>query len=908
MFAHRRPATLRAGYAILFGTLLAPVGFAQDSPLYKNPNASPEQRVRDLVSRMTLEEKVSQLMNDAPAIDRLGIPAYNWWNECLHGVARAGRATVFPQPIGLAATWDTDLILRVASAISDEARAKHNEFVRRGKRNIYQGLTFWTPNINLFRDPRWGRGMETYGEDPYLTGRMAVAFIHGLQGDDPKYLKTVATAKHYAVHSGPEPLRHTFDAVVSGRDLEETYLPHFEAAIHDGGAYSVMCAYNSVDGQPACANSRLLEEILRKQWGFSGYVVSDCGAVGDIYLNHKFAASPEQGVADAIKAGTDLNCGVEYQHLLGAVHQGLVAESAIDQAVGRLFTARFRLGMFDPPELVKYAQIPYSENDSPAHRQLSLETARKSIVLLKNDNATLPLSKSLKTIAVIGPNADDVGVLLGNYNGVPSVPVTPLEGIRQKLPSARVLYARGSELAPNMPAFEVVPATALFLTDSPDSRNGLQGEYFNTSNFDGRLHRARELTVPSSGQLVGTVPSQPKPLLTRVDSQIDFEWWDGSPRRDLNDDDFGVRWTGYLSAPLTGTYQLGAKGINAFELYLDGKEITQSNSIHGSAYRWAPVTLEAGRRYALRLDFHEYVGDANIQLVWSRPDAVDPAQALAMAKQADAIVMFLGLSPRLEGEEMNVAVEGFQGGDRIDLGIPRTQLDLLKNVAAIGKPVVLVLLNGSALAVEWARDHVPAIVEAWYPGQAGGAAIADVLFGDYNPAGRLPVTFYRSADELPPFNDYSMKGRTYRFFHGEPLFPFGHGLSYTSFAYRNLNVPKNVRPGQDAEVKVEVENSGKRAGEEVVELYLKRSSASQNDPIRALAAFQRVALNPGQRKTVSLKVPAKQFTTWDSAGNSQILPGDWEIAVGGKQPGFQGAIDASTTAVVTGTIRLQPTP
>ena len=905
MFGDRWSSTLRTAHAILFFVLFATPGTAQVAPPYKNPNAPLDQRVRDLLSRMTLEEKVSQLMNDAPAIDRLGIPAYNWWNECLHGVARAGRATVFPEPIGLAATWDTNLILRVATAISDEARAKNNEFIRRGKRNIYQGLTFWTPNINLFRDPRWGRGMETYGEDPYLTGRMAVAFIHGLQGDDPKYLKTVATAKHYAVHSGPEPLRHTFDAVIDDRRLEETYLPHFEAAIKDGGAYSVMCAYNSVDGQPACANSRLLEDILRKQWGFSGYVVSDCGAVGDIYLNHKFAPTPEQGVADAIQAGTDLNCGVEYVHLLAAVRQGLVAETAVDQALGRLLTARFKLGMFDPPEMVKYAQIPYSENDSPAHRELALETARKSIVLLKNEGGVLPLSKSLKTIAVIGPNADDVDVLLGNYAGIPTAPITPLEGVRQKVPAARVLYARGSDLAANLPAFQVIPANALFVANSPGSRHGLQGEYFNSGNFDGRLHRPRELTAPNSGQLVGSIPSNPQPLFTRIDPQIDFQWWDGAPRQDMNDDDFGVRWTGYLAPPVSGVYQLGAKGLNAFELYLDGKVIAQFSGNHESAYRYAPVELEAGRRYAIRLDYHEYVNDAYVRLLWSTPAAVDPEQALSIARQADAIIMVLGLSPRLEGEEMKVPVEGFQGGDRVDLNMPRTQVDLLKNVAAIGKPVVLVLLNGSALAVEWARDHVPAIVEAWYPGQAGGAALADVLFGDYNPAGRLPVTFYQSAGQLPPFTDYSTEGRTYRFFHGEPLFPFGFGLSYTSFAYRNLKLPKTLSVGSDAEVSVEVENTGQRAGEEVVQLYLNRMGDRPADPIRTLDGFQRISLNPGEHKTVRFPLLTRQFAGVASDGRRVIEPGAYKITVGGKQPGYKGLADASTTSVVAGTIQMQ---
>jgi beta-glucosidase len=521
--------------------LLSALAFAQD--IYRDPSAPFDKRVDDLVSRMSLEEKVSQLMNDSPAIERLGIPAYNWWNECLHGVARAGRATVFPQAIGLAATWDQDLMLRVATAISDEARAKHHEALRRGEHSIYEGLTFWTPNINLFRDPRWGRGMETYGEDPYLTGRMAVAFIKGLQGDDPKYLKTVATAKHYAVHSGPESTRHTFNAVVDSTDLFDSYLPQFEAAVKEGGAYSVMCAYNSVDGLPACANPRLLSDILRKQWGFPGYVVSDCGAIDDIYRRHKFVPTAEEGVSLAVKAGTDLTCGTEFRNLIPAVAKGLIAEAEIDQALKRLLLARFKLGMFDPPAVVKYARIPYSENDSPAHRELALEAARKSIVLLKNDRNTLPLSKSLRTIAVIGPNADDVDVLLGNYNGIPAAPITPLDGIRRKLGSrTKVIYARGSALADNVPNFVAIPGTALFTTNDATRKQGLTGEYYNSCDFDGKPHRPRMRVASNSG---------PAPTFARVDPQVDFQWWEGAPRPGMNPDDFGVRWTGFITAPVS---------------------------------------------------------------------------------------------------------------------------------------------------------------------------------------------------------------------------------------------------------------------------------------------------------------------------------------------------------------------
>jgi beta-glucosidase len=897
-----RPAQLLAAAALPAAvTLSAVVALSvlraqpPATPPYKNPAAPLNQRVNDLLGRMTLEEKVSQLMNDSAAIDRLGVPAYNWWNECLHGVARAGRATVFPETIGLAATWDQNLIFRVATVISDEARAKNNEFVKRGKRAIYQGLTFWTPNINIFRDPRWGRGMETYGEDPYLTGRMAVQLIKGLQGDDPKYFKTIATAKHYAVHSGPESQRHTFDAVIDEQDFRDTYLPQFEMAVTEGGAQSVMCAYNSVYGQPACSNSKLLEEILRKQWGFGGYVVSDCGAIGDIYLHHKTQPNAEKGVASAVKAGTDLNCGVEYDALTPAVKQGLIAESEIDQALRRLLTARFKLGMFDPPAMVKWAKIPYSENDSAAHRQLALETARKSIVLLKNENHALPLAKTSKTIAVIGPNANDTDSLAGNYNGDFSAPVTPLEGIRAKLGAgAKVLFAQGSEFAQNMPTFAPVPASALFTSNDASKKPGLTAEYYGTANYDGKAHRPRELTYPNSGKMVGDVPANPKPLFTRIDTSVDFNWWDGAPRKDMKDDDFGVRWTGFIQAPATGEYQLGANGLNAYELYFDGKKLLEFNNIHERSYRYESVRMEAGKLYPIRLDYHEFLNDATISLVWAPPAQDRWPEAERAVRQADEVVLVLGLSPRLEGEEMKVPVEGFEGGDRVSLDIPKAQQQLMEKVAAVGKPTVLVLLNGSAVSVNWAKDHMPAIVEAWYPGEAGGAALADVLFGDANPAGRLPVTFYKSAGQLPKFTDYNMKGRTYRYFTGDALFPFGFGLSYTTFAYRNLSVPSQSNTGDEVPVSVEVENTGKMAGEEVVEMYVK--SSNPGAPLRSLEGFERISLRPGERRKVSFRLKAKQFS-YTAKGHRTVAPGTYEITVGGGQPG-------PGVATVAGTVRL----
>ncbi len=850
-------------------------------PPYLNPDFAIDRRVEDLISRMTLEEKVGQMLYDAPAIERLGVPEYNWWNEALHGVARAGRATVFPQAIGLAATWDTDLMLRVATAISDEARAKHHESVRQGRRGIYEGLTFWSPNINIFRDPRWGRGMETYGEDPYLTGELAVQFVRGLQGDDPNYLKSVATPKHYAVHSGPEPERHTFDAVVDERDLRETYLPAFRASIVEADAGSVMCAYNRYMGDPACASQILLKEILRDEWGFDGYVVSDCWAISDIYYNHKVVGTAAEAAALSVAAGTDLNCGVAYDSLVAAVRQGLISETLIDTSLGRLMRARFMLGMFDPPELVPYQSIPYSVNDSEEHKRLALETARKSMVLLKNEGALLPLSKDLGTIAVIGPNADDVDVLLGNYNGLPSDPVTPLEGIRRAVtPGTRVLYARGADLAQNMPSMELVPAGVLSVNTKEGSASGLQAEYFDNHDFAG------------------------PPVATQVDGAVDFAWWDEAPLAGMRPDSFSVRWTGDLTAPITGTYALGVRAFGGARLFVNDSLMVEFSDRHVVLTRWRYVELSADRPSRIRIEYWDRRSDAIVQFVWSQPEPDLMGEAIAAAREADAVIMLMGLSPRLEGEEMPVEVPGFRGGDRLDMKLPAPQQELIRAVVELEKPTVLVLLNGSALAVNWAAEHVPAIVEAWYPGQAAGSALADVLFGDYNPAGRLPVTFYKSIDPLPSFNDYDMEGRTYRYFWGKPLFPFGHGLSYTTFAYRDLDLPVSVQAGEDIEVSVVVENTGGVVGEEVVQLYVTDLEASTPVPIRALQGFRRVRLEPGETRRVSFTLSPRQLSLIDSEYRRVVEPGTFEISVGGKQPGFSGYANASTTEVVTGRVQV----
>ena len=885
LFSFRKKLMLVLGFSVIF---TGQCGKQEEKMSYLDPSLPLEQRVVDLVGRMTLEEKISQMGHTAPAIERLLIPEYNWWNEALHGVARAGIATVFPQAIGLAATWNTELMGRVATVISDEGRAKHHEAARRGDRRIYRGLTFWSPNINIFRDPRWGRGMETYGEDPYLTGRMGVAFVKGLQGDDPKYLKTVSTPKHFAVHSGPEPERHSFNAVVSQSDFRQTYLPAFEACVVEGGAMSVMGAYNRTLGEPCCASPTLLTDILRKEWGFKGYVVSDCWAIRDIYQGHHVVSTAPEAAAAAVKAGCDLNCGNAFQDaLLAAVNSGLLGEQDIDRAVGRLFEARFRLGLFDPPEIVPYDQIPYSANDSPEHRQLALQAARESMVLLKNERNLLPLSKDLKSVAVLGPLADDVNVLVGNYNGQPSEYTTLLEGIKRKLePQARVSFTPACEPAENFANVVPVPSSALLAPEDAGGVHGLRIEYWNNPDHQGQPVRAD--------------------IMKEINFN-DYEW-ERVPEIIGADMHYSLRWTGKLLAPVSGSYSLGVRTPEKFRFYFDGElALGDSSSLSTPAGSKTAVSfrkeLEAGSTHDIRLETFDSGKDTEIFFEWEVPVSGSIEQVI---KQADLVILCLGLTPRLEGEEMDIDIPGFKGGDRTSLDLPGPQEKLLEKVAGLRKPVVLVLANGSALAINWADSNLPAILETWYSGEEGGNAVADVLFGDYNPGGRLPVTFYRSVDQLPPFEDYNMAGRTYRYFTGDPLYPFGHGLSYTKFAYTGLSVePAEIVPGQNAVVSVEVQNAGSRAGDEVVQLYLTDRKASVPVPVRSLAGFKRVSLEPGQSTRVSFTLQGSQFSLIDAADNRVVEPGEFLVSVGGKQPGFSGTADAATTGTVSGMITVK---
>ena len=844
---------------------------------FQDPSLSVEKRVNDLLSRMTLQEKADQLLYTAPAIPRLGIPSYNWWNEALHGVARAGYATVFPQSITIANSWDEGLMYNVANAISDEARAKYHEFQRRGKRGIYQGLTFWSPNINIFRDPRWGRGHETYGEDPFLTSRMGYEFVSGMQGDDPKYLKTVATAKHFAVHSGPEPLRHSFNAQVSEIDLRETYLPAFRTLVVDAGVCSVMGAYNMFRDYPCCANP-ILYGILRNEWGFKGYIVSDCWAISDFYRFTHFAKDPAEAAAQAVKAGTDLECGVDYKHLTEAVERGLLTEADIDTAVKRIFKARFRLGMFDPDIMVPYAQIPFFVNCSDYNNGLSREAARESIVLLKNQNNILPLDKDTRTIAVIGPNADNFESLIGNYNGIPKDPVTILRGITNKVtPDTKVIYAEGCDLADGVHNLTVIPPRYL---QTPDGMEGALGEYYNNRQMDG------------------------EPAFTRVDDNINFYWENFSPRYDLPDDDFGVKWTTYLVAPESGVFYLGSWGSSGYEIRFEGKRIISFRNEHSAFNREYKVDLEAGKKYKIEVLYRNYSGDADMKLLWARPRPDMTHKAVDAAKQADAVILVLGLSQRLEGEEMPIKIDGFLGGDRTSINLPSSQEELFKAVVATGKPVIVVLANGGALSVNYEQDKAAAILLAGYGGQQGGNAVADVLFGDYNPAGRLPVTYYRSVDQISAFENYDMNGKTYRFFTKEPLYPFGYGLSYTFFRYSNLSMPENIISGNDIKVSVTVTNDGKLRGDEVVELYLTDEKASTPRPVRQLEGFKRISLDPGESKEVEFTLEPRQLSIINKKNKRVLEPGYFTISVGGKQPGFEGYLDPQCTQVLTGRVRI----
>ncbi len=883
LFGSSRIALKRLCLLVGLTAVLAGVSTAQ-GPAYMNSSLPVEARVKDLVGQMTLEEKVSQMQNHSVGIPRLNVPEYDWWSEGLHGIARSGYATVFPQAVGLAATWDTTLMHTVATTISTEARSKNAEALRNNIHSIYYGLDIWSPNINIFRDPRWGRGQETYGEDPFLTARMGVAFVKGLQGDDPKYYKTIATPKHFAVHSGPESTRHEANIDPSRHDLEDTYLPAFRATVMESKAGSVMCAYNAVDGKPACANPYLLEDTLRKTWGFKGYVTSDCAAITDVAVGHKFAPDMAHAAAISVKAGTDTSCGKEYAALVQAVKEGLITEKEIDESVERLFLARFELGLFDPVASVKYAQIPFSETDSETHRKLALDVSEKSMVLLKNDGV-LPLKKSVKTIAVIGPNAAALAAIEGNYNAVPSKPVVPLKGMEQRFGAANIVYAQGSpyveELALPIPRTALHPAVG-------DAKFGLKAEYFDNIDFTG------------------------EPKLTRVDEQVDFDWNSASPAPVLKANAFGVRWTGTFTPPKAGDYDFSFRLAHCYpcgdaemvRMSVDDKVVThqpvEAKESRSSGLKPFTVHFDDTKPHAVKIEYshHARLFGAGVTLDWKPPVETLREEAVSAAKKADVAVVFVGLSPELEGEEMPVHVAGFSGGDRTSIELPKVQQELLEAVAATGKPVVVVLMNGSALAVKWAKEDAAAVLEAWYPGEEGGTAIAATLAGENNPAGRLPVTFYASTDQLPAFDDYSMAKRTYRYFDGTPLWGFGYGMSYTSFKWSGLKLSsEKVNAGDPVTLDAVVANTGKMKGDAVSEVYLK--APGEGMARHALVGFVRESVGPGKTGTVHVVIDPRSLSTVDASGKRSITAGEYTVFVGGSQPGDGDGASAKFNVVGT---------
>ena len=848
-----------------------------EKPAYLDTNLGAEQRAADLVKRMTLEEKASQLVNQARAIPRLNVPSYDWWSESLHGVATNGT-TEFPEPVGLASTFDPAAIHRMGEVIGTEGRIKYMQAVRAngGYSNIFEGLDFWAPNINIFRDPRWGRGQETYGEDPFLTGRMGVAFVKGMQGDDPKYYRVIATPKHYAVHSGPEPTRHFADIDVSKHDEMDTYLPAFRAAITEGKADSIMCAYNAINGEPACASSFLLVDQLRQNWGFKGYVVSDCGAVRDIYNGHRFRPTQAEASAISVQRGMDNECidfrakvldDHDYRPYIDAVKQGVLKESEIDTALIRLFTARMKLGMFDPPEMVPYTKIDEKELDSPEHRAMALKIANESMVLLKNDGV-LPI-KSGKKIAVIGPLANQTRVLLGNYNGIPTHTVSILEGMKKEFAGATINYVPGTGFLSK--ETQPVPNSVL----STDGKPGAKVTYLNHDIV------SEEITTSSASL---------NPVTTRVEPGIDIAA-QALPAEAANVQPLAIRWEATLTPKETGDYLLGVQTDAYIRLTLDGKPVVRSGYPHGVEDLTGQVHLEAGHPYTVMVSYQKTYANAtpHMHLIWGKIDRkVDPA-AIEAAKKADVVVAVVGITSELEGEEMTVNEPGFVGGDRTSIDLPKPEEDLLQALAGAGKPVVVVLTNGSALAINWAKDHSNAILEAWYPGEEGGTAVAQTLSGKNNPAGRLPVTFYTGVDQLPNFEDYAMKGRTYRYFVGTPLFPFGHGLSYTTFSYSDIKVPGQVAAGSNLTAEATVTNSGKLAGDEVVQLYLTFPKV-EGAPLKALRGFQRIHLEPGAKQTVKFDLSPRDMSMVTERGDPIVAEGAYTLSIGGGQHGTSAPI------------------
>ena len=820
---------------------------------YQDTKLTAEQRADDLLQRLTLEEKVALMQNNSPAIPRLGIKPYEWWNEALHGVARAGLATVFPQAIGMAASFNDELLYEVFDAVSDEARAKNRQFNEKGQYKRYQGLTMWTPNVNIFRDPRWGRGQETYGEDPYLSGRMGMAAVRGLQGpEDAEYDKLHACAKHFAVHSGPEWNRHSFNAEnIAPRDLWETYLPAFKELVQKAGVKEVMCAYNRFEGDPCCGSNRLLTQILRNDCGFKGIVVTDCGAIGDFFQRKKHETHPDaaHASADAVLSGTDLECGGNFKSITDAVKKGLISEEKINTSVKRLLKARFELGEMNSTH--PWSNIPFSVIDCPKHKELALKMAHESLVLLQNNNNLLPLNRQMK-VAVIGPNANDSVMQWGNYNGFPSHTVTLLEGIRAKLPDAQIIYE------PVCGYTNDTTLHSLFNQCSIDGEAGFNATYWNNREYKGKIAATDRLTTPFHFSAEGSTVFAPG---------VGLKNFTAIYRSTFRPTDSGA-----------ATFRVMTNG--GVTLFLNGKQIAEATNIknHTNLYSF---NYEAGKSYDIELRFIQVKDNPALNFDLAKQTPMDAREILNKLQSADVVIFAGGISPLLEGESMRVSDPGFKGGDRTEIELPAIQREVLALLKKNGKKTVFVNFSGSAMAIVPETQNCDAILQAWYPGQAGGTAVADVLFGDYNPAGRLPITFYKSMQQLPDYEDYSMKGRTYRFMTETPLYPFGYGLSYTRFSYgkATLNQSKLTK-GEKAILTIPVSNVGQRDGEEVVQVYICRPDDKEG-PQKTLRGFQRVSIAKGKTQNVQIELPYDSFEWFDAATNTiRPLNGTYKILYG----------------------------
>ncbi|SHI84414.1 beta-glucosidase [Bacteroides stercorirosoris] len=829
-------------------------------PSYKDASLSPERRAELLVKELTLEEKAHLMMDGSRPVERLGIKPYNWWNEALHGVARAGLATVFPQPIGMAASFDPEMVYEVFNAVSDEARAKNTYYASQDSRERYQGLTMWTPTVNIYRDPRWGRGIETYGEDPYLTSRMGVMVVKGLQGPaDGKYDKLHACAKHFAVHSGPEWNRHSFNAEnIKPRDLYETYLPPFEALVKEGKVEEVMCAYNRFEGDPCCGSDRLLMQILRGEWGFDGIVVSDCGAIADFYNDRGHHTHPdaESASAAAVVSGTDLECGSSYKALIESVKKGLISEETVDTSVKRLMKARFALGEMDEPEKVSWTKIPFSVVASAAHDSLALNIARESMTLLMNKDNFLPLKRGGLTVAVMGPNANDSVMQWGNYNGMPPHTVTILDGVRNMLGADdKLIYEQGC------PWVERTLIQSAFSQCKSDKGPGFTARYWNNLEREGEPVTTAQVTTPFRFCTSGATVFAPGVNLT----------------------DFSATYNSVFTPKESGEIVLEVYCYGSGRLRVNGEEVKGFSNKHGARKSTHAMKVQAGKSYDLELDFEYLRSDAQLNFDLGFKKEVDIRKSVERVKDADIVVFASGISPSLEGEEMGVNLPGFKKGDRTDIELPAVQRELIEALHRAGKKIILVNCSGSPIGLEPETQKCEAILQAWYPGQQGGTAVAEVLFGDYNPAGKLPVTFYRNVSQLPDFEDYNMTGRTYRYMQDAPLFPFGYGLSYTTFGYGKTALDKSeLTAGQPLRLTVPVTNTGKRDGEEVVQVYLRKQGDAEG-PVKTLRAFKRVRIPAGKTVNVEFDLKDKELEWWDDQSNTvRVCPGNYDIMVGGS--------------------------